>query len=280
MIKPIYELEPLMESLQEIGIEEYIKTRDFKNAISLSDYKEIWLHSFKYFKERYFRKAEHFEDYYVFYYLLNSSFKDQKYLIYNISYLIAEGIVEWKKEPINLWKIVQDLNAINCPSEILDALCELEHKYRSDGVHSLLDIAVNDSEKLKNYIQQIDETIASKKYGLTLTYAYTTLEGLFKGFIIEVSPNEPLEKDLLALSKQTKQIIIDRFKQNNTEYPEQIINLITTITNAVANSRNQFSESHFDKTAEKWLAEFARDSTNTIGRLILNLMNQFQINSF
>src|SRR5690606_38785315 len=131
MIEPIYELEPLTESLEKIGIKDYLKTRDFKNRISFSTYKDLWLLNLKHLKNTYKRKEEHFEDYYAFYYLLNSLFKENKSLIHTISYTIIEGIVEWKKEPMSLWNIVQDLNAIDCPSEILDTLCELEKKYRS-----------------------------------------------------------------------------------------------------------------------------------------------------
>ncbi len=55
-------------------------------------------------------------------------------------------------------------------------------------------------------------------------------------------------------------------------FPDQIVNSIPTITNAVANSRNGFSESHFNDDAHKWLALFARDLTNSVGRLLLHFM--------
>ena len=38
------------------------------------------------------------------------------------------------------------------------------------------------------------------------------------------------------------------------------------------NSRNGFSESHFGDDSQRWLALFARDLTNSIGRLMLNFM--------
>ncbi|RXS79823.1 hypothetical protein [Burkholderia pseudomallei] len=55
-------------------------------------------------------------------------------------------------------------------------------------------------------------------------------------------------------------------------FPEQIVNAIPTLTNAVANSRNGFSESHFADDAQKWLATFARDMTNSIGCLLLHFI--------
>jgi hypothetical protein len=44
------------------------------------------------------------------------------------------------------------------------------------------------------------------------------------------------------------------------------------LTNAVANSRNGFSESRFAYDARKWLALFARDMTNSIGGLLLHFI--------
>jgi len=38
------------------------------------------------------------------------------------------------------------------------------------------------------------------------------------------------------------------------------------------NSRNGFSESHFVEDSHRWLATFARDMTNSIGRPLLHFM--------
>lgn len=55
-------------------------------------------------------------------------------------------------------------------------------------------------------------------------------------------------------------------------YPEQVLNLITTMTNAISKARNSFSDSHFDGESDKWLGEFARDCVNSIGRLIIKFI--------
>lgn len=44
------------------------------------------------------------------------------------------------------------------------------------------------------------------------------------------------------------------------------------LTNAIANSRNGFSEPHFGDDSQRWLALFARDLTNSIGRFMLNFI--------
>lgn len=54
------------------------------------------------------------------------------------------------------------------------------------------------------------------------------------------------------------------------KFSQEIVNAIATLTNAVANSRNGFSEPHFAGDSARWLALFARDMTNSIGRLLLN----------
>ena len=68
-----------------------------------------------------------------------------------------------------------------------------------------------------------------------------------------------------------KDDITDKLKAQGP-FPEQIVNAIPTLTNAVANSRNGFSESHFAEDSHRWLALFARDMTNSIGRLLLHFI--------
>ena len=77
--------------------------------------------------------------------------------------------------------------------------------------------------------------------------------------------------DLMQLCKVVKDDITEKLKARGP-FPEQIVNAIPTLTNAVANSRNSFSESHFADDAQKWLALFARDMTNSIGRLLLHFI--------
>jgi hypothetical protein len=73
------------------------------------------------------------------------------------------------------------------------------------------------------------------------------------------------------MAKLVKNDILDKVK-DGSQAPEQIINSIPTITNAIANSRNGFSESHFDQDAKIWLATYTRDLTNSIGRLLTHFM--------
>ena len=101
--------------------------------------------------------------------------------------------------------------------------------------------------------------------------AYSCLEGLYKAF---VRKNIPIKKDLNELNPLAKEVrdYIKQHLDEEKEYPENILTLIGTITNAISNARNKFSESHFNSDADEWLAEFARDAVNSIARLVLKFI--------
>lgn len=127
------------------------------------------------------------------------------------------------------------------------------------------------SEKLNLNLKEIDNAIDAQQFNRAVTLAYTCLEGLYKAYVRENIPEKENISDLMELAKLVKCNISNQLKAKGN-FPEQIVNSIATITNAVANSRNEFSESHFDKDANKWLAMFARDLTNSIGRLLLHFV--------
>jgi hypothetical protein len=127
------------------------------------------------------------------------------------------------------------------------------------------------SEKLNSSLKDIDSAIDSQQYNRATTLAYTCLEGLYKTYIYKHVPARSELTDLIQLCKVVKDDITEKLKSEGA-FPQQIVNTIPTLTNAVANSRNGFSEAHFAGDAQKWLALFARDLTNSIGRLLLHFM--------
>ena len=127
------------------------------------------------------------------------------------------------------------------------------------------------SEKLNNSLKAIDSAIDAKQYNRATTLAYTCLEGLYKAYVHRHVPAKSNLSDLMQLCKVVKDDITEKLKTHGP-FPEQIVNAIPTLTNAVASSRNGFSESHFADDAYKWLALFARDMTNSIGRLLLHFI--------
>ena len=129
----------------------------------------------------------------------------------------------------------------------------------------------SNAEKLSRSLAEIDKAIESGQHNRAVTLAYSCLEGIYKAYLNKNVPDSSLTNDLLPMAKLVKNDILERVKGSN-QAPEQIINSIPTITNAIANSRNSFSESHFDQDAQSWLSVYARDLTNSIGRLLLHFV--------
>lgn len=127
------------------------------------------------------------------------------------------------------------------------------------------------SEKLNKSLKDIDQAIDAHHYNRATTLSYTCLEGLYKAYVREHVPDQAGLTDLMPLCKVVKDDISKKL-QAQGPFPVEIVNAMPTLTNAIANSRNGFSESHFGDDSQRWLALFARDLTNSIGRLMLNFM--------
>jgi hypothetical protein len=127
------------------------------------------------------------------------------------------------------------------------------------------------SEKLNLSLKDIDKAIDAQQFNRAVTLAYTCLEGLYKAYVRENIPDQANVTSLIPLSKLVKNDISEKLKAKGN-FPEEIVNTLPTLTNGIANSRNSFSESHFDKDANKWLAIYVRDLTNSIGRLLLHFV--------
>jgi hypothetical protein len=128
------------------------------------------------------------------------------------------------------------------------------------------------AERLNEYLERLDTSIDEGNYEYTLTLAYTCLEGFYKAFIREKIPTQANLNELNPMSVQIRNYIKAQLDANGIIYPEQTLILISTVTNARANARNNFSDSHSGNRAEKWVAVYLRDNVNSIVKLILNFM--------
>jgi hypothetical protein len=128
------------------------------------------------------------------------------------------------------------------------------------------------AERLNEYLERLDTSIDEGNYEYTLTLAYTCLEGFYKAFIREKIPTQANLNELNPMSVQIRNYIKAQLDANGIIYPEQTLILISTVTNAIANARNNFSDSHSGNRAEKWVAVYLRDNVNSIVKLILNFM--------
>lgn len=128
------------------------------------------------------------------------------------------------------------------------------------------------AERLTQYIEQMDATIVAGNYGHTLTLAYTCLEGFYKSYIREEIPDQVTLTELTPMAVQIRNHIKAQLDANGIVYPEPVLILISTVTNAVCNARNNFSDSHSGNPAEKWLAVYVRDNVNAIVRMLLHFI--------
>lgn len=124
------------------------------------------------------------------------------------------------------------------------------------------------SERLNDYLGQIDGSIVSSDYARAVTLSYTCLEGFLGAFVRAKEKRESYPNEIIALSKDVK----DLLKRTMKEYPDEVLNGITNAAYAVDRSRNRFSESHFGNEAGSWLATYVRDLVNTQIRLLLHFM--------
>jgi hypothetical protein len=124
------------------------------------------------------------------------------------------------------------------------------------------------SERLNNYIQEIDIRINGKNFAGAVTLAYTCLEGFLKAFVIKNQPDTTVKPELLALTKAVQVYL----KSNIDKYPDEAFSMLNNIAHTIDRARNRFSESHFDEEPARWLAVFIRDLTNSEIRLLLHFM--------
>lgn len=277
MKKPIAILEPLSEDLKDLDIGEYLKSRDFKRYCIKAGIEEYWRAAYdEVQKNRSFFSVGMDHEKYDSEGALNLVLSDL-YQNYNEQFFIfirdfIFTFSQWTTESIDTFEILEDLRLLNCPDEILDEVDCLSIKDNFAVPRSIIPSTAWNSKKLEECIKKMDISILNGEFNLTLTYAYSCLEGLFKAYIENNLPEKKEEDELSKLSKLVKSHIKQHFEENDEKFPEQMLNLIGTITNAVSNARNNFSESHFDKTSDKWLAEFARDCVNSVGRLVLKFI--------
>lgn len=128
------------------------------------------------------------------------------------------------------------------------------------------------ADRLVEYLERMDASITTGNYELTLTLAYTCLEGFYKSFIKEKIPSQITLTELVRMAVQIRDYIKSQLDANGIAYPEQVLILISTVTNAVCNARNNFSDSHSGNRAEKWVAVYLRDNVNSIVRMLLNFI--------
>lgn len=175
-----------------------------------------------------------------------------------------------EQQKLQLFRLFLDDYASHAPNEV-DQIRAIVFGGGQAVPTTIVPVDVWNSEKLNTRLREIDHAIDARQFNRATTLSYTCLEGLYKAYVRRHVPARSDLTDLIQLCKVVRDDIADKLRTRGP-FPEQIVNAIPTLTNAVANSRNGFSESHFADDSQMWLAVFARDMTNSIGRLLLHFI--------
>jgi hypothetical protein len=122
--------------------------------------------------------------------------------------------------------------------------------------------------RLNGMFSNIDEAIAATNHERAITLCYTCIEGLFKSFIIKNIPAQQSMNEIVEMAREIKVYI-----HGLNIYPEEVTNSIISTANLINNTRNKYSESHFNHQADNTLSIYIRDLTNSLSKLLIHHMN-------
>ena len=149
--------------------------------------------------------------------------------------------------------------------------CSEVRKMLSGGVlapsATIPDYAWN-SDRLNEYLKEMDAAIIDRKYPLSVTLSYTCFEGFLGAFLRAKVPSDEYPKEIVKLAILARGHLKRTFK----EWPDEVLNNVSHAAYAVDKARNKFSDSHFGAEAELALATYIRDLVNTQIRLLLHFM--------
>lgn len=277
MTEPIPTLEPLVSDLKNLRIGDFLQSNDYKRFLIKIEFDISWRDTFHYVKANrgYFAidlDHNYFDSIDTMVFVLNKLYTDSRDNFYIYIYGLLFTYTDWSKEDLQVSNILKDLELLNPPQEVIDGIEQLSNYHSKPVKRPDIPDNIWNASKLDYVIKKMDVSIHDNNYNLTLTYAYSSLEGLFKAYTNEHCPQKTDIDKVNQLAKLVRDDIATKLKNKGANYPEQVLNLLPTITNAISNARNGFSDSHFDGESDKWLAEFARDCVNSIGRLIIKFI--------
>ncbi|WP_069657762.1 hypothetical protein [Arcticibacter eurypsychrophilus] len=278
-IKPLSILEPLVNDLHGVHIGYFLKTNQFSKFMIRENLHIIWSQVYEQaVNDRTFfsfdMDHEPFDRQDALTLLLNLVYNQNRNLFFSLTYKIIELFNAWnnKSEQLPFDEVIDDFQLLEFPKEYIDGLNNLRNFGTSAVPLSVLPESIWNASKLKESLDKMDTAIKNGNFNLTLTYAYSCLEGIFKAFIVAKIPEKADLDKLNQLAVAVRDFLKNDFDQKGIKYPEGVLTLIPTITNAISNARNGHSESHFDNEADKWLAEFSRDCVNSICRLVMKFI--------
>ena len=122
--------------------------------------------------------------------------------------------------------------------------------------------------RLNEFLANIDAAIAAGEYERAVSLSYTCLEGFLGAFVRAKFQRDKYENEIIALAKEVRQFL----KETISDYPDELLNLVTSTAHAIDRARNRFSEAHFANEAGSWMATYVRDLVNSEIRLLLHFL--------
>lgn len=128
------QIEPLINDLKNFHLREYLKSSTFKRFLVKAKLDDLWKQCYDYSKSEnnIFAFGMDMEGWYcedAFFCMLNQFFNQNKELLCALVLEILTSFKQYSKEEIDLSGIIEDLDILSCPQNILDALYQLGQDY-------------------------------------------------------------------------------------------------------------------------------------------------------
>ena len=162
---------------------------------------------------------------------------------------------------VEIVNVILDQIRAHAPEQVAEIRAELGE----NAAVPIPTIKAWNSERLKRYLDNIDEAIAAGEYERAVTLAYTCLEGFLKAFVIQHEPEHVQEKEIIRLSR----VVRNHIRKIQADCPDEALTMLNQIAHTIDRSRNRFSDAHFGEETGRWLAVFIRDLVNSEIRLLL-----------
>ncbi len=193
---------------------------------------------------------------------------------------IMDGEGQRKSRRVYFLEILQSYDTVNQVRIINSILDEIEER-NQESVQTIRGLLTGenvvpmaevddvwDSDRLANYLRDIDNSISGTNYERAITLGYTCLEGFYRAFIQQNIPDQTEVNEIIRMSR----LIKNHLRESIENYPDEALTMINHLTHTVDRSRNGFSESHYGEETQSWLATYIRDLVNSQIRMLLHFM--------
>lgn len=273
------ELELLYESIEAILDKKYFLSRRFKILMVKLGMSEVWKSSIQCAEDEralvtltsWDEETDAWEAFrmIVSRLYLHLSIKE---VIFFIS-CVLEDYHSYSQRSFPTMEIKESLSFLGATQSDLTELDSVFSEITLD--YSDIESIVSSSDDVKEFYLKMKNSFFNKNYRGTNTYAYTLLEGIFKGYLIHNEIPYTRNDELRKLAKKVKEDIRENGRVNELLNPA--LNQITAITEIIDVCRNRASDSHFDSHSDKIMSSFVKDLAVSVSNMILHIINNDNI---